>query len=293
MCSFLFIKKKMKKLAMYANRYYKLRNGEEVFVGTFRHPFYVPKHSVWPFVTAWNLFGLAFSGIYFLHGYPFGPCIFSTMFYALLFGIYCWTYELELECYDGRNTSYVRQNLRLGWMLFILSEVMFFVGFFWAFFHSSLSPAMEIGFVWPPKGIQVFNPWEIPLANTVILLSSGAFATWAHYSLSVSLHQLQIGIRMAVILGSLFTYFQYNEYSTAAFSIKDGIYGSLFYMITGFHGFHVIVGTILLYMCLRKSYQGFITESTVLVDLFVWYWHFVDIVWLFVFSFIYYWGGGF
>jgi heme/copper-type cytochrome/quinol oxidase subunit 3 len=283
----------MKELSIYLNRYYTLKNGKKVFIGTFKHPFYMPKYSVWPFVTAWNLFSFAFSGIYHLHGQPYGPCISSTMFYILVYGIFCWTHELEQESYEGRNTSYVRHNLRVGWSLFILSEVMFFFALFWAFFHSSLSPAMEIGFVWPPKGIIVFRPWEIPLANTVILLSSGAFATWAHYSVSVSSAELQLGLRFAIILGALFTYFQAKEYQTAGFSITDGIYGSLFYIITGFHGLHVFIGTVFLYNCLRKSYQGFITSSSVLVDLFVWYWHFVDVVWLFVYVFIYWWGSGF
>jgi heme/copper-type cytochrome/quinol oxidase subunit 3 len=283
----------MKELKMFKKRYKVLKNGKKIFVGNFCHPFYIPNKSIWPFVTAWSLFGFMFTTVYYLHGNKCGICVSSMAFYGLLVSIACWMNELTMEIFEGRNTSYVCQNIRIGWSLFILSEAMLFFGFFWAFFHSSLSPAMEIGFVWPPKGIEVFNPWEIPLANTVILLSSGAFATRAHYLVSVSMRQTQIDLWGAIILGAIFTLFQIIEYSTAAFSISDGIYGSLFYMITGFHGFHVLVGTVFLYTCVRRTYSGLVDANSVFLDLAIWYWHFVDIIWLLVFSFIYCWGSGF
>jgi len=292
--------------------YFSLRNGKKVVKGTFRHPFFIPANSVWPFSVAWTLAGVAGLSVSLMHGGKAVPgkvndfifftyeqhgmpvdCIAGPCFLAFILCFIGWTKELKYEVKLGYNTNCVQQNLRLGWSLFILSEIMFFFALFWAFFHSSLSPAMEIGFVWPPLGIICFDPMEIPLVNTIILLSSGAFATWAHYSLGYATRQLQWGLIISIVLGSMFTIFQVMEYEDAAFSIKDGIYGSLFYLITGFHGFHVVIGTLLLYNCLKLSYKGYMTKRTVLVDLFVWYWHFVDVIWLFVFSFIYCWGSGF
>jgi heme/copper-type cytochrome/quinol oxidase subunit 3 len=283
----------MKQSKMIKDRTIQFGSNKNFFIGTLKQPFYVPVRSVWPFVTAWSLFFTMFSAVFYMHGNRLGVCIFSTTTYALFGSILCWMEELFYEMFEGRNTLIVRQNIRIGWSLFILSEAMLFFGFFWAFFHSSLSPAMEIGFVWPPKGIEVFNPWEVPLANTVILLSSGAFATWAHYMIAVSIRQAQLGLWSAICLGAIFTLFQIAEYSSAAFAIVDGIYGSLFYMITGFHGFHVLIGTVFLYVCVRNTYYGLLDSSSVFLDLAIWYWHFVDIIWLFVFAFIYCWGSGF
>lgn len=275
-------------------KYYTIKkSGKEIFVGTPKHPFYIPNRSVWPFVASWSLFFFAYSLVYYFHGNFMGPCLASTVSYIIVYLILAWTKEVGEEELSGYMTRYVQHNLRVGWSLFILSEVMFFFAFFWAFFHSSLSPAIEIGFVWPPNGINVFYPWEIPLANTVILLSSGAFATWAHYSVKTSRTNLQLGLRCAIVLGVLFTYFQLKEYENAGFSLQDGIYGSLFYLVTGFHGLHVFIGTIFLIICLRKSRRGSLKASRALIDIFIWYWHFVDVVWLFVYSCIYWWGSGF
>lgn len=283
----------MRRSLLFLNRVARLRNKKVIFVGSYKQPFYVPVKSVWPFVTSWSLFLTMFTTVCYMHAYTFGVCALPITTFMLLISIMSWINEMFFEMFEGRNTHSVRQNARIGWSLFILSEAMLFFGFFWAFFHSSLSPAMEIGFVWPPKGIEVFNPWEVPLANTVILLSSGAFATWAHYMITASVRQAQLGLWCAIGLGCVFTLFQIAEYSSAAFAIVDGIYGSLFYMITGFHGFHVLVGTIFLYFCVQNSYRGLVDSTSVFLDLAIWYWHFVDIIWLFVFAFIYCWGSGF
>jgi len=177
-------------------------------------------------------------------------------------------------------------------ILFIASEVMFFLAFFWAFFHSSLAPTVEIGAVWPPKGIQVLNPWEIPFLNTLILLSSGAAVTWAHHAILAGYRKQAIySLCVTILLAILFTAFQGYEYLSAPFTISSGIYGSTFYMATGFHGAHVLIGTTFLTVCLiREIHFHFTKNHHFGFEAAAWYWHFVDIVWLFLFVSIYYWG---
>ena len=178
-------------------------------------------------------------------------------------------------------------------LLFLLSEVMFFLAFFWAFCHSSLAPTIEIGAVWPPKGIEALSPWEIPFLNTLILLSSGAAVTWAHHAiLAGSREQALYGLLATIILAVVFTGFQAMEYIEAPFTISDGIYGSTFYLATGFHGLHVIIGTIFLIICCIREYLGHFTAKHHFgFEAAAWYWHFVDVVWLFLFVSIYWWGG--
>ena len=187
----------------------------------------------------------------------------------------------------------VQNGLRYGMILFIVSEIMFFAAFFWAFFHSSLAPTVEIGAIWPPKGIEVLNPWDIPFLNTVILLSSGASVTWAHHAiLAGNRKQAITGLFLTVLLATIFTGFQAYEYLEAPFTISDGIYGSTFYMATGFHGFHVIIGTLFLSVCLIRLIKHHFTPGHHFgFEAAAWYWHFVDVVWLFLFVCIYYWGG--
>ena len=177
--------------------------------------------------------------------------------------------------------------------MFIISEVMFFLAFFWAFFHSSFAPTVELGCIWPPAGIEVFSPWEIPLLNTVILLSSGATCTWAHDAIVAGDRRSAIlALVFTLLLAFLFTGFQVYEYKHASFTMSDGIYGSCFFMATGFHGFHVQIGTIFLLICLiRLSNHHFTREHHFGFEAAAWYWHFVDVVWLFLFVAVYWWGG--
>jgi cytochrome c oxidase subunit III len=181
--------------------------------------------------------------------------------------------------------------MRYGMALFIASEVMFFVGFFWAFFASSLFP---VGGVWPPKGIHPFDPFEFPFLNTLILLLSGTTVTWAHHSLLEGNYKgLVQGLTVTVLLGLSFTCVQAYEYSHAAFTFSGGIYPSTFFMATGFHGFHVIVGTTFLAVCLWRAHRGDFTPTHHFgLEAAAWYWHFVDVVWLFLFVCIYWWGMG-
>jgi cytochrome c oxidase subunit 3 len=196
------------------------------------------------------------------------------------------------SAYEGSHSVHVQDGLRLGVILFIVSEVLFFFSFFWAYFHSSLVPTIDIASVWPPVGIQPLNPWEVPLLNTVILLSSGVTVTWTHHSLVAGerIQRIQ-SLALTILLGLFFTLLQYLEYVEAAFSISDSVYGSTFYMATGFHGIHVIVGTTLLFVSfLRLLNTEYSSEHHFGFEAAAWYWHFVDVVWLFLFISIYWWG---
>ena len=204
-----------------------------------------------------------------------------------------WRDIIRESTYQGHHTTTVQAGLKSGMVLFIVSEIMFFLAFFWAFFHSSLAPTIEIGAVWPPKGIDVLNPWEIPFLNTVILLTSGATVTWAHHAiLAGQKTQGMVSLAATIILAAIFTGFQVIEYIEAPFTITDGIYGSTFFMATGFLGFHVFIGTIFLFICLlRLNANQFSTHQHFGFEAAAWYWHFVDVVWLFLFVAIYWWGG--
>ena len=229
-----------------------------------------------------------------MHGYIGGDGLALTGFLMILYTMFVWWRDIIREStYQGHHTTTVQAGLKSGMVLFIVSEIMFFLAFFWAFFHSSLAPTIEIGAVWPPKGIDVLNPWEIPFLNTVILLTSGATVTWAHHAiLAGQKTQGMVSLAATIILAAIFTGFQVIEYIEAPFTITDGIYGSTFFMATGFHGFHVFIGTVFLFICLlRLNANQFSTHQHFGFEAAAWYWHFVDVVWLFLFVAIYWWGG--
>ena len=202
---------------------------------------------------------------------------------------------------EGNHTRVVSLHLRYGMIMFIASEVMFFVAWFWAYFDASLFPHEAIqasrleytGGQWPPKGIEVIDPWHLPLYNTVILLLSGTCVTWAHHALLHNDRKGMIaGLALTVALGVLFSTVQVYEYMHAPFDFKNSIYGATFFMATGFHGFHVFVGTVFLLVCLFRAIAGgFTPKQHFGFEAAAWYWHFVDVVWLFLFFAIYIWGG--
>nr|AZH80976.1 cytochrome c oxidase subunit III [Caridina sp. n. Santo] len=205
-----------------------------------------------------------------------------------------WWRDITREgTYQGLHTTRVVTGLQWGMILFITSEVLFFFSFFWAFFHSSLSPTVEVGSCWPPAGIEAFNPFQIPLLNTAILLASGATVTWAHHAIMESnLSQALQGLTLTVILGVYFTGLQAMEYYEAPFTIADSAYGSTFFVATGFHGLHVIIGSTFLMVCLYRMYMcHFSSKHHFGFEAAAWYWHFVDVVWLFLYISIYWWGG--
>jgi cytochrome c oxidase subunit 3 len=258
-----------------------------------KHSFHLVDPSPWPLISAFSAFFFTFGTVMFMHGYVGGAFLWQFGFLMILFMMYCWWRDVVREgTIEGQHTQSVQSGLRMGMLLFILSEVMFFFAFFWAFFHSSFNPSTLIGGVWPPADLTILDPWKVPLLNTVLLLSSGASVTWAHHSIvQGSKSQASLALIVTIVLATIFTALQGFEYATAPFSISDGVYGSIFYMGTGFHGFHVFVGTCFLAVCLaRLTFNHFTREQHFGFEAAAWYWHFVDVVWLFLFISIYWWG---
>lgn len=352
------------------------------FFKTYKHPYHLVTSSPWPFIVSLSLMGVTFGGVLYMHQITLGGLTLLIGLISLLFTMFCWFRDIVREgTFEGHHTLLVQRGLKAGMILFIVSEVMFFFSFFWGFFHSSLAPAIQIGGIWPPKGINVFNPWEIPLLNTLILLTSGASVTWAHFAvrsrltrwlslesldrvfqaneydrnyfvakmyelnnssnisastlnkvlmsinfflstsgsvvdayrsqkpltsfspllpsqltiasvLKRSRHDMLFALAVTVFLGLVFTVIQFFEYKHATFTISDSVYGSTFFLTTGFHGVHVIVGTLLLIVCFIRGYRYHFTRTHhVGLESAIWYWHFVDVVWLGLYISIYHWGG--
>jgi len=211
----------------------------------------------------------------------------------LLLVSFQWWRDISREStFQGLHTHKVIIGLKWGIILFITSEALFFFSFFWAFFHRSLSPTIEIGVWWPPSNLVPFNPFEVPLLNTIILLSSGVSVTWAHHALIENNHsQAVLSLALTTILGIYFTILQAYEYIEASFSIADSVYGATFFVATGFHGLHVIIGTSFLFICLiRLLINHFSSTHNFGFEAAAWYWHFVDVVWLFLYINVYWWG---
>jgi len=259
-----------------------------------RHPFHLVDASPWPFFAGVSALALTTGFVMYMHCFKNGFYTFSFGFVSLLFTFFVWWRDVVREgTYQGHHTKKVQTSLRYGMILFILSEIMFFFAFSWAFFAASLSPTQEIGGVWPPPGIDVLSAWEIPLLNTAILLLSGATCTWAHHAIICGDRKnLLLSLSLTIFLGAIFTVLQAVEYYEANFTIADGIYGSSFFLATGFHGFHVLVGSTFLFVCLlRAMNHHFTREHHFGFESAAWYWHFVDVVWLFLYVSIYWWGG--
>jgi cytochrome c oxidase subunit 3 len=262
--------------------------------GLQRHPFHLVDPSPWPIFGSFGGLTLTVGLTMYMHGYMFGG---YTVLLGLSMVVYCmyvwWRDVIREATFQGHHTLTVQNGLRMGMLLFIASEVMFFVAFFWGFFHAALAPTIDIGAVWPPKGIQVLSPWEVPFLNTLILLSSGASVTWAHHAILGGDRQSALNaLYVTIVLAVIFTGLQVVEYLEAPFTISDSVYGSAFFMATGFHGFHVFLGTVFLTVCLIRHMRGHFTRKHHFgFEAAAWYWHFVDVVWLFLFVSIYWWGG--
>ncbi len=267
------------------------------------HPYHMPDPSPWPIVGSIAGFLTAVGLIIFMHPSVFGAGlqpIFETMglwvtapglIVAMMTMMGWWRDVIDEATHQKAHTGVVQISLRYGMMLFIISEVMFFAAWFWAFFDASLFPKEAIDFMWPPADVEVFNPWTLPLLNTLVLLTSGFTVTWAHHDIREGkMEHASKMLAWTVVLGVLFTALQAYEYSHAPFGFREGIYSSTFFMATGFHGFHVIVGTVFLAVCWWRCSKGHFTKDHHFgFEAAAWYWHFVDVVWLFLFSFVYVW----
>ncbi|SNX73952.1 cytochrome c oxidase subunit 3 [Cereibacter ovatus] len=259
------------------------------------HDYHILPPSIWPLMAAVGAFVMLFGAVLWMHGS--GPWLGLIGLGVVLYTMAGWWSDVVAESIKGDHTPVVRLGLRLGFILFIMSEVMFFSAWFWSFFKHALYPmgpdSPAIDGVFPPEGVATFDPWHLPLINTLILLCSGAAATWAHHALvhENNRRDLRRGLMLAIGLGIAFTALQAYEYSHAAFGFAGNIYGANFFMATGFHGLHVVIGTVFLLVCLIRAERGHFTpERHVGFEAAIWYWHFVDVVWLFLFASIYVWG---
>ena len=262
------------------------------------HDYHLVNPSPWPVVGSISAFVLAVGAILFMRHVT--PWIMLIGFVGVLYTMYSWWADVVHESQEGDHTRVVAISHRYGMMLFIASEVMFFVAWFWAYFdgffrHSDPEQFARLaatGAAWPPTGVELFSPWHLPLFNTLLLLTSGTTVTWAHHALLQNDREgLKWGLVLTILLGATFTCVQAIEYSHAGFAYSGNFYGASFFMATGFHGFHVLVGTIFLIICLIRAQMGQFTPTKHLgFEFAAWYWHFVDVVWLFLFASIYVWG---
>jgi len=278
--------------------------------GAKNHDYHILPPDIWPFVGAMS--GLTFTTgmVFFMHDMAGGHLILGLGLAGLIATFFGWFSKVVNEAQGGFHTPVVQLHMRYGMILFIASEVMFFVGWFWSWFDFALFPAPIVvvdgvtqsllgqegaaaAMVFPAQGIQVLNAFDLPLLNTLILLCSGTTVTWAHHCLIHGDRDgLKKGLWLTIALGALFSCIQAYEYAVAPFAFGGSNYSSAFYMATGFHGFHVLVGTIFLIVCLRRTYLGHFTPRQHFgFEAAAWYWHFVDVVWLFLFITVYVWGG--
>jgi cytochrome c oxidase subunit 3 len=267
--------------------------------------YYVPSSSIWPLVGSVALLTLATGFVLYLHKIALGPYVLTLGAAILLIMLFGWFGNVISESLSGKYAKQVDSSFRWGMVWFIFSEVMFFAGFFGALLYARQiagpwladSQLLWPGYVasWPTAGpgasttITPVNAWGIPALNTLILLSSGATVTWAHWGLQKNRQtQLKLGLGLTILLGLIFISLQIHEYAEAAFSIRDGIYGATFYMLTGFHGFHVMLGTVMLIVIFLRSLAGHFTPGRHFAfEAVAWYWHFVDVIWLMLFVFVY------
>jgi len=254
------------------------------------HPFHLVEKRPWPLTSSFRAFILTSGLINFIHNNNL--TIFFIRIIFTILSIYQWWRDITREAtFQGYHTLIVKNGIKWGIILFILREVLFFFRFFWAFFHARISPNIELGLLWPPIGIQSFNPYHIPLLNTTILLASGVTITWSHHRILIKIYnEAIISIILTVILGIYFTLLQIFEYIEAPFCINDRTYGTTFFVATGFHGLHVIIGTTFILINLIRIFNGhFSSNHHFRFEAASWYWHFVDVVWLFLYVFVYWW----
>nr|UZZ44226.1 cytochrome c oxidase subunit III [Orthotrichia sp. XG-2021] len=254
------------------------------------HTFHMVNYSPWPLINSFNVMNMMIGTIQWFYYYN-NTLMLMNSFLIIITSYQWWRDVMRESTLQGHHTIQVNMNLRYGMILFIVSEIFFFISFFWTYFHSSLSPNIELGTMWPPMNIEMFNPYQIPLLNSIILISSGITVTWTHHSLLKNNYtQANFSLTITLLLGIYFTILQAYEYQQSSFSLSDSIYGSTFFIATGFHGLHVIIGSIFLMMNLiRLNLNHFSKIHHFGFEAAAWYWHFVDVVWLFLYISIYWW----
>lgn len=283
----------------------------------FFHPYHLVTISPWPILISFRIFNNLIISIYWINSFqtlkeieiiiflcyilrlifesssycPITFALFLSFIPTIICLIQWWRDIIRESSFQGYHTLNVYIILRFGIIIFITSEILFFFSFFWTYFHSSLAPNIEIGQFWPPFNIIPFNPYDIPLLNTIILVSSGLTITWTHYAIASSnLKDSKISLFITIFLGFFFTLIQIYEYFHSFFTFSDSIYGSTFFIATGFHGLHVIIGSTFLFICLfRLIHSQFSKTHHFGFEAAAWYWHFVDVVWLFLYISIYWW----
>lgn len=273
----------------------KIIKSKEIIRGSFQvHPYHLVEPSPWPLGASIACLILTLGGVLKFHGFEVGDISILLGIFLVIFSMVLWWRDVIREStYQGHHTKTVKYGLTLGFILFVVTEIMLFFSIFWAFFHSSLSPTVEIGSAWPPVGIEPLNPFEVPLLNTMILLTSGATITVSHAKIIAGDRRATIlYLILTIALAWFFLGFQWVEYMNAPFTINDSVYGSTLFFSTGFHGFHVGVGTIFLTISLGRVLNYHLTANHHLgYEAAIIYWHVVDVIWLILFIFIYVWGG--
>ena len=278
--------------------------------GEVKHDYHLVNPSPWPLLGSLGVTVLALGGVTYmkgLFGMEEGTVWLLLLGFALIiYTMVGWWIDVVKESRAGDHTPVVQIGLRYGMILFIASEVMFFAGWFWSFFEFAIFAPARVGDTWdvanpiyaaglerfrdwPPVGVETFDPFHLPLMNTLVLLLSGTTVTWAHHALQHGDRDgCRNGLILTILLGLGFTALQVLEYSHAEFTFDGTLYGSAFFMATGFHGAHVVIGTIFLIVCLmRLMMGGFTPQKHFGFEAAAWYWHFVDVVWLFLFAFVY------
>ena len=273
--------------------------------GNKNHPFHLVNPSPWPIFASFSAFVFAIGMVSIMHNWQGAFIKLLVGLFLLVGGSFFWWVDVIFEGrHDHAHTPEVQSGLKKGMMIFIASELFFFAAFFGGFFYLWAKPVhviqdlfvMKPG-VWPPEGIKTLSPWTLPLLNTVILMLSGTTVSWAHYAIKQNkIKDVTTALSITVCLGIIFSIIQAYEYHHAGFGMRaegyKAVYTSIFYILTGFHGLHVIVGTAFLIVCLVRNTRGSLTASNhIALDCAAWYWHFVDVVWIFLFIFLYWFAG--
>lgn len=255
------------------------------------NPFHLVDYRFWPLLTSFSFLSFALGVIIMVRRFNCLFFIFSLLF--LLVSSFLWGRDVHREgCYEGSHNFEAVKGFKIGIVVFILSECFFFGGIFWSYFHLAESPALEIGGVWPPEGVFPFDPQGIPFLNTILLVSSGVSVTWCHHAMENGDYGVSLfSLLLTVFLGGFFTMLQLLEYFVAGFTFSCSSYSSIYFIGTGFHGLHVLIGRVLLVICLFRFFYILVSPfHRVGFECSVWYWHFVDIVWFCLYLVFYWWG---